>query len=454
MKAVLSEVETIVAEATPKGRGGVGVVRVSGPKVLEVAKRILGSVPKERTALFSKFLDKNDTVIDQGIALYFKGPNSFTGEDVLELHGHGGPVVMSHIIKTVLSLGARVARPGEFSERAFLNNKIDLLQAEAIADLINANSEQAARSAVRSLQGEFSRHIESLVELLIHLRMYVEGALDFPEEDIDFVKEAGIPEKLEALIQKVKIIETQAKQGALLSNGVKIVIAGKPNAGKSSLLNRLAGVETAIVTHIPGTTRDVLKENICLDGLLLQLIDTAGLRSSDDIVEQEGIRRAKLEMKHADHIIFVVDSNLEKIDLNEYPEFKDLLSSGIQITILYNKIDLQGKQMKVEQYKDHSVVYVSVKTGEGIPEFIDHLKERVGFKSTTESPFLARQRHLDAIFLAKKHLFNAQGLLENWSLELVAEEFRQAQLALDEITGKFTSNDLLGKIFGEFCIGK
>lgn len=449
--------DTIVAEATPRGRGGVGIVRVSGPKTESIAQKIIGRVPKARVAEHHGFIDSQSEVIDQGIVLFFKAPHSFTGEDVLELHGHGSSMAIDSLIRETVKLGARLARPGEFSERAFLNNKIDLVQAEAILELINANSEQAARSAARSLQGVFSKEIEALLQELIALRMYVESAIDFPEEELDFLNEGHIHTRLLKLTQRLEAITRQAQQGALLANGAKVVIAGKPNAGKSTLLNYLAGQEAAIVTDIPGTTRDVLREQIIMDGLLLQLVDTAGLRESEDKVEQEGIRRALKEVSTADHVIWVVDGEetLETDPKQLFSDWHSTLSKGTKITVLVNKIDKVQKEAALINKEDHTVIQVSLKTGAGLALFREHIVQSIGLFGAEEGNFCARQRHLDALSRAKKHFVLAE---EQWVVfkagELLAEELRLAQTALDEITGRFTSDDLLGKIFSEFCIGK
>lgn len=450
-------VETIVAEATPSGKGGVGIVRVSGPLVLEIAQALLGKVPAVRKGEYLPFLDENNETLDRGIALLFNGPNSLTGEDVLELQGHGSPIVISSLLKEILKKGARLARPGEFLERAFVNDKIDLLQAESIAELINASSNQAARCAIRSMEGEFSDIIKTLVQEVVTLRIYIEASIDFSDEDIHFLTDGRISSQLSNLITTVETIENKARQGALLSQGIKVVIIGKPNAGKSSLLNALSGYDAAIVTDIPGTTRDVLREHIVLDGLLLQLVDTAGLRNNADIVEQEGIRRALKEMANADHILLMVDGTTtnETNPFVLFPEWKDHFPKSVGITVLYNKIDKLNCSADIEKKEGYSVVRLSAKTQEGLSLFCDHLKRSVGFESFSENTLIARQRHLDAIKVAKHHLFIARSELQtSKALELVAEELRQTQLALDEITGKFTNDDLLGRIFSQFCIGK
>jgi tRNA modification GTPase len=465
---VQSEIkDTIVAMATPRGRGGVGIVRVSGSLVPQIAEQILGKTPKVRVAEHLTFLDKKREPLDKGIALFFKGPHSFTGEDVLELQGHGGPVIMDVLLQEVITSGARLAQPGEFSLRAFLNNKIDLLQAEAISDLINASTVDAARGAMRSLQGAFSVQVENVVQALIQLRMYVEAAIDFPEEEIDFLKEGSIGEKLDKIIKKIEAVTHKVRQGALMSDGVKVVIAGLPNAGKSSLLNALSGFEAAIVTEIPGTTRDVLREQISIDGLLVQFIDTAGLREEAEIVEKEGIKRALKEISLADHVVWVVDgSTLFSKDHDNltdegtvkeslWKECEGYISEEIGKTVLYNKIDKVGLAPKIQKRENYTMVFASAKTGEGIEIFREHIKEVMGFSKTTEGNFTARRRHLESLLNAQKYLREgARQLHEFKAGELLAEELREAQLALESITGRFTSDDLLGKIFSEFCIGK
>lgn len=449
--------DTIVAQATPRGRGGVGIVRISGPKTTFIAEQILGKIPKIRHAEYLPFLAENGDPLDQGIALFFKGPNSFTGEDVLELQGHGGPVILDCLIEEVVKAGARVAEPGEFSLRAFLNNKIDLTQAEAIVDLINATSKEAAKGALRTLQGTFSKNIEEIVKDLIKLRMYVEAAIDFPEEEVDFLSDGRVDSMLQDLICQTEALTTKAHQGALMSDGIKVVIMGRPNAGKSSLLNALSGYEAAIVADIPGTTRDVLRETISLDGLLIQLVDTAGLRKQADVIEKEGIKRALKEAQFADHLIAVVDGTLtnETNPRQLFPEWIEELPDNIGVTVLYNKIDDLKIPPFIEKRTGYTVVGVSAKTGEGLQAFRQHLKTQVGFSDNVEGNFMARRRHLEALGQAKKHLQEGVVQLRQFKAgELLAEELRQAQLAFDQITGKFTSDDLLGKIFSEFCIGK
>ncbi|WP_100622501.1 tRNA uridine-5-carboxymethylaminomethyl(34) synthesis GTPase MnmE [Candidatus Coxiella mudrowiae] len=448
--------KTIAALATPAGRGGIGIIRVSGPSTLHIAKKIIGFIPKPRYATLSVFKDSEGAFLDEGVALYFPKPNSFTGEDVLELQGHGGPVVMDRLLKNIIQLGARLARPGEFSEIAFLNNKIDLVQAEAVSDLINATSEQAARSAIRSLQGKFSKRINELVKGLVELRTYIEAAIDFPEEEIDFFTDKILQEKLEKLLKKVEEIETTAKQGALLRDGVTVVIAGEPNVGKSSLLNFLSGQETAIVTDIAGTTRDILRESIHIDGMPIHLLDTAGLRITQDIIEKEGVRRTKKALERADLILLMVDASqassrmIEKTLANLFSEKE----SRVLIIVIENKIDLTGEKPSKEK-SDYLRIKLSAKTGAGIEILKEHLKEVVGLETTNESNFIARGRHCDAIRRSRTFLQSAyEQLVHQRAGELAAEDLLHAQQALSEITGEFTSDDLLEKIFSKFCIGK
>lgn len=446
-------IDTIVAAATPPGRGGVAIVRISGPLVNHVATELLKKIPKPRYATYSSFLDSAGQAIDEGIALLFPGPNSFTGEDVLELHGHGGPAVVDSLIQRILGLGTRMARPGEFSERAFLNDKMDLAQAEAIADLIDAASEQAARNALRSLQGEFSKKIRVLVEALIHLRMYVEAAIDFVEEEIDFLSGDQVSQGLINVIRDLETIQASATQGSLLRDGITAVIAGQPNVGKSSLLNQLSGKETAIVTDIPGTTRDLLREHILIDGMPMHIIDTAGLRESEDRVEQEGIRRAREEITRADLVIFVMDASRQ--DEMFLSDFSTQVPEHAAVITVRNKIDLIHETPSIKTDDAHTVISLSAKESLGIELLKNHIKTVVGFNANIEGHFSARRRHLDALTRAKSFLLNGQKQLhEHRAGELLAEDLRLAQNALNEITGEFSSDDLLGRIFGSFCIGK
>ena len=450
--------ETIVAQATAPGRGGIGILRVSGPKAVEVAQAVLGKCPKPRMADYLPFKDTDGTVLDQGIALYFKSPNSFTGEDVLELQGHGGQVVLDLLLKRILQLdGIRLARPGEFSEQAFLNDKLDLAQAEAIADLIDATSEQAARSALKSLQGEFSNKVNQLVDSVIYLRTYVEASIDFPDEEIDFLADGKIEAKLREIIDQLDLVSSEAKQGSILREGMKVVIAGRPNAGKSSLLNALAGREAAIVTDIAGTTRDVLREHIHIDGMPLHIIDTAGLREATDEVERIGISRAWTEIEQADRIILMLDSsdpdsqNIEKVR----SEFLSKLPNNMPVTIVRNKVDLSGEAVGIKEENGTTTICLSAQTHQGVDLLREHLKQAMGFQTGMEGGFLARRRHLDALEKAAEHLqIGLVQLTEFHAGELLAEELRLVQANLSEITGQFTSDDLLGNIFSSFCIGK
>lgn len=450
--------ETIVAQATAPGRGGIGILRVSGPLASQVAEAVLGKCPKPRMADYLPFKDSDGTVLDQGIALYFKGPHSFTGEDVLELQGHGGQVVLDLLLKRILNVdGIRLARPGEFSEQAFLNDKLDLAQAEAIADLIDATSEQAARSALKSLQGEFSNKINALVDSVIYLRTYVEAAIDFPDEEIDFLADGKIEANLRGIIEQLDGVRREAKQGSILREGMKVVIAGRPNAGKSSLLNALAGREAAIVTDIAGTTRDVLREHIHLDGMPLHIIDTAGLREATDEVERIGISRAWHEIEQADRIILMLDSSDPDSQDSESlrREFLAKLPSAIPLTVVRNKIDLSGESVGLTEADGGVVIRLSAQTLQGVDLLREHLKQAMGFQTGMEGGFLARRRHLEALQKAAEHLqIGLLQLTEFHAGELLAEELRLVQSALSEITGQFTADDLLGNIFSSFCIGK
>ena len=450
--------DTIVAQATPIGRGGVGILRVSGPLASKVAEAVLGKTLTPRMANYLPFKDSNGETLDQGIALFFKAPNSFTGEDVLELQGHGGQVILDILLKRILEVeGVRIARAGEFSEQAFLNDKLDLAQAEAIADLIDATSEQAARSALKSLQGEFSNKINQLVDSVIYLRTYVEAAIDFPDEEIDFLADGKIEGHLNDIIQQLNGVRQEAKQGAILREGMKVVIAGRPNAGKSSLLNALAGREAAIVTDIAGTTRDVLREHIHIDGMPLHIIDTAGLREASDEVERIGIARAWEEIAQADQVLLMIDSTKQKVDefKAEWAEFLAKLPPNMPVTVIRNKVDLSGEPEGLEQLENFTLIRLSAQTKVGVDLLREHLKKSMGYQSSTEGGFLARRRHLQALEEAAEHL--ARGhvqLTQFFAGELLAEELRMVQNALSEITGQFTSDDLLGNIFSSFCIGK
>jgi tRNA modification GTPase len=442
--------DTIAAIATPPGNGGVGIIRISGTLVTEIAKQLLNKALIPRHALFSSFINDDGSMIDSGISLYFPAPASYTGEDILELQGHGGSVVLDMLLRRVISLGARLANPGEFTERAFLNNKLDLAQAEAVADLIESSTEQSARSAQKSMQGVFSAQVNELVTELTELRIYVEAAIDFVDEEIDFLTDGVVENRINRLLQSIQLIQQTAQQGRLLRDGMTVVLAGKPNAGKSSLLNALAGHEAAIVTDIAGTTRDVLRERIQLDGMPLHIIDTAGLRESDNSIEKEGIRRAHEEIQKADKILLLIDAR--------EPEAEDLLKTlpaNIDITKVYNKIDLLGIAPEIKETEDGYSCFLSIKTGEGMDLLKQHLKQSVGFNEATDNVFIARRRHIEAIRNGYQFVASALNQLQiSQAGELVAEDLRQAQMRLAEITGTVTSDDLLGKIFSSFCIGK
>ncbi len=452
---MLNNTDTIAAVATAPGRGGVGIIRVSGRGACDIAQAITGKSLTPRQAHYLPFYNAEQQELDQGIALLFKGPHSFTGEDVLELQGHGGPVVLGLLLERVKQLGARQAKPGEFSERAFLNDKLDLAQAEAIADLIEASSEQAARNALSSLQGVFSNQVHALVESLIALRIYVEAAIDFPEEEIDFISDGKVAADLNAIIAELEQLLARARQGQLVRDGMRVVIAGKPNAGKSSLLNALVERDSAIVTDIAGTTRDVLKEHIHIDGMPLHIIDTAGLREASDAVEKIGIERAWNEINQADRILLLIDAQdtIAHPDWqpeNVWPEFTDKLQHSDKVSVIYNKIDLVDGSKLPE-----NAVKISAKSGLGLEGLKQHLKDCIGYQSTTEGTFTARQRHIDALLAAEHSLqTGAEQLQAHAAGELLAEDLREAQNHLSEITGEFTSDDLLGRIFSSFCIGK
>ena len=456
--ALTSDTDTIVAIATAPGRGGVGIVRLSGASAKEIAQRIVNKTLTPRYAHFSQFTATGGRNIDSGVALFFNGPNSFTGEDVVELQAHGGPVILDMLVRECCTLGARPARPGEFSERAFLNDKIDLTQAEAIADLINSSTEQAALNATESLQGAFSKRVDALVAEVIRLRVFVEAAIDFPEEEIDFIQDGQVAMQLDNLILLLDELYLEARQGALIQEGIKVVIAGKPNAGKSSLLNALAGKDTAIVTPIEGTTRDLLREHIQIDGIPIHIVDTAGLRESEDVVEREGIRRARTEMKLADRVLLVVDDSDEPADsdislLWRGQEAQE--NTNTQVTIVRNKIDLSGNSAAISQQNDVPEVYVSAQSGAGMDLLRDHLKKTMGFVDSSEGKFSARRRHLQSLEHAHQSLkAGQQQLLGTSAGELLAEDLRLCQQQLGEITGAVSSDDLLGEIFSNFCIGK
>jgi tRNA modification GTPase len=445
--------ETIAAISTAPGRGGIGIVRVSGPGCAAVALGILGREPAPRRADLHAFRDARGGTIDFGLALYFQAPHSYTGEDVLELHGHGGPVVMDLLLARVLELGARAAAPGEFTQRAFLNDKLDLAQAEAIADLIDSGSAQAARAAVRSLDGAFSSRVRDLTEAVLGLRLWVEAAIDFPEEEIDFLADRGLAERMSDLHARFRELDTTARQGALLRDGLTLVIAGRPNAGKSSLLNRLAGYDAAIVTATPGTTRDVLRERIDIDGLPLHVLDTAGLRAGADEIEQEGIRRAEREIARADRVLFVVDA-ADATAVAAVAADLGALPGATPATVVMNQIDRIGETSRLEP-GETPLVFLSAMTGEGLDLLRTHLKQCVSYATPGEGTLSARRRHLDALRRARLHVEQAERLLtDRTGGELVAQELSDAQQALGEITGEVSSDELLGRIFASFCIGK
>lgn len=442
---------TIVARATPAGRGGVGIVRISGPGVRSIAEAVLGSCPAPRVATLHAFRDADSQTLDTGLALFFPEPHSYTGEDVLELQAHGGPVLLDMLLARVVGLGACVARPGEFSERAFLNDKLDLLQAEAVADLIDAGSRAAARAAQRSLSGEFSAAILGLNERLTALRMYVEAAIDFPEEEIDFLATEELRCRLNTVADEFTRIETAARQGRLLRDGIHVVLAGRPNSGKSSLLNRLAGYEAAIVTDQPGTTRDLVREQLEIDGLPVHIVDTAGLRETADVVEREGVRRTRGQLAVADLTLLVVDAS----DSAPVEALLAEVPTGVPVIVVRNKIDLTGESPGLDPCEEPSLVRLSARTGAGLDELRQLIKASAGFGDPVEGTVIARQRHLDSIRRAREHFDAGREQLEvNRAGELLAEELRAAQLGLAEITGEFSSDDLLGEIFGKFCIGK
>jgi tRNA modification GTPase len=453
----LTSPDTIAAITTPKGFGGVGVIRLSGPAVQIIAEEVLEKLPPPRQAKLAWFRDHRGEAIDQGLALFFPAPHSFTGEDVLELQGHGGPMVLDLVLRRLVELGARLARPGEFSERAFLNGKLDLAQAEAIADLIESGTETAARLARRTLSGDFSRRLYALIDELIRLRTYLEAGLDFPEEEIDFLADSTLGTAIGALLSQLEAVLASAQQGCLVREGLRAVIAGPPNVGKSSLLNALTGSEAAIVTDIPGTTRDLLHREIQIDGLPLHLTDTAGMHSSDDLVEQEGIRRARQEIAAADAILWVSDDsrnpdtqafNLSALDLPT--------GSPIPMVLIRNKVDLTGRKPGLTRTAERVEIALSAREGLGIEFLREHLKELAGYQGgEADGIFMARRRHLDALNRALTAMREARANLQQQrSGEFIAEDLRQAQQALGEITGEFTTEDLLERIFTSFCIGK
>ena len=446
--------DTIAAVATPPGRGGIAIVRISGPGALSIGEQIAGPLPTARQVSHRRFEDSDGEVIDEGLLVCFPQPASFTGEDVVELHGHGGPVVCDLLLARTLELGARQACAGEFSQRAYLNDRMDLAQAEAVADLIDSTTTEAARAAVRSMIGEFSVRVHVLVTALTELRIHVEAAIDFPEEEIDFLEDDALRDRLEDVCQKFDSLQAATRQGAILREGMTIVLAGKPNAGKSSLMNRLTGEETAIVTHLPGTTRDLLRERISIDGMPLHVIDTAGLRDDADLVEQEGIRRARHEMAKADRVLVVADASDWSDKMLD--EISRDLPVDVPMTLIRNKIDLVGEQAgECKAGGGVTQLNVSALTGDGIEALRHHLEKCVGFQSGESGALSARRRHLVSLEKARRHLDEGCRQLKEFKAgELMAEELRLAQQALGEITGEVSSDELLGRIFQSFCIGK
>ena len=446
--------DTIAAIATAPGRGGIGVVRVSGHAVPDIARQLLGLLPAPRYASLADFRNSSGEVLDQGLALYFPAPHSFTGEHVLELHGHGGPVVLDLLLARALQLGARAARAGEFSERAYLNGKLDLAQAEAVADLIDAGSAQAARAALQSLQGEFSRRVQAVLTALTNLRAYIEAALDFPEEEIDFLADTTLVAQADQLLQLLGQLRADSRQGQLLHDGMTVVLAGRPNAGKSSLLNRLTQTDTAIVSPVPGTTRDVLRAHIQIDGLPVEILDTAGLRTVSDAVEGEGVRRAQAAVRTADRVLLVIEDGRE--GEGEVHEILSTLPSGLAVTLVRNKIDITKRNAGYRERGDFALpeVALSAQTGIGLETLRTHLKDCMGYQHAGQGSFSARRRHLDALARTSELVDHARAELLARNGELSAEQLRLAQEVLGEITGTVTSDDLLGRIFSEFCIGK
>ncbi|MFQ5635582.1 MAG: tRNA uridine-5-carboxymethylaminomethyl(34) synthesis GTPase MnmE [Gammaproteobacteria bacterium] len=451
MSAEVAQIaETIVARATPSGRGGIAVVRVSGSDAARIARELCGMLPEPRIATFTRFSDSRGRAIDSGLALFFPGPASFTGEDVLELQGHGGPVVCEMLVERVLDLGARLARPGEFARRAFMNDKLDLSQAEAIADLIDSGSRAAARAAARSLEGAFSAAILELNTKVTELRVFVEAAIDFPDEDIDFLGDAELHARLDDVGAGFDRLDKTVRNGRLLRDGIHVVLAGRPNAGKSSLLNALSGYDAAIVTDVPGTTRDLVREHIDIDGLPVHIVDTAGLRDTGAAIEREGVRRAMEQLSTADHALVVVDAHAGHDSACVRGELPD----GLSYTVVRNKIDLTGETPGISA-NEQNVLAVSALTGAGMDDLRAHIKRCVGFEADGEDMITARQRHVDRLRAAREHFESGRArLVEDRAGELMADELRQVQNALAEIVGEFSSDDLLGEIFAGFCIGK
>lgn len=446
----MSQADTIAAVATPPGAGGIGIVRVSGSAACTIGRQLTRKRLRSRVVHFSTFFDAAGSALDRGLSMFFPGPASFTGEDVLELHAHGSPVVLNLLLRRVCELGARQARAGEFSERAFLNGKLDLAQAEAIADLIAAGSEAQARAALRSLEGEFSARVRSIFDALVRLRAWLEAALDFAEEEIDFLSAPQLRGELEQVRTRATDLLAAAQRGAVLRDGLHVVIVGRPNAGKSSLLNALAQSDRAIVTAIPGTTRDVLRETVQLDGIALTLVDTAGLRESDDVIEREGIRRAHAELERADVVVLVTDTENVSTDRKLLPP-----TTTAARLIVHNKIDISNEAARIESASaSETLLWLSARTGAGLPLLRSELARRSGGASASDGAFSARTRHVQALQRVNVHLTLAHDQLAQRAAELAAEELRQAQQTLGEITGEFSSDDLLGAIFSTFCIGK
>ncbi|HET6804129.1 MAG TPA: tRNA uridine-5-carboxymethylaminomethyl(34) synthesis GTPase MnmE [Frateuria sp.] len=446
----MTDTDTIAAIASAPGAAGIGVVRVSGARVPAIAQALLGRAPDPRHAHLAAFHDGDGTLIDRGLLLHFPAPHSYTGEHVLELQGHGSAVLLDLLLKRVCALGARLARPGEFTERAFLNGKLDLVQAEAVADLIAARSEAGARAALRSLDGVFSQRVHALLDALIALRVHVEAAIDFPEEEIDFLADPAIARQLGALRDQLAELMIETRRGVRLADGLKVAIAGRPNAGKSSLLNALASSERAIVTPVAGTTRDVLRETVNLDGVVLELADTAGLRHTEDQIEREGVRRARAELARADLVLLVTDAAHARDDL----DLLDELPASLARLVIVNKIDLDAQPARAETHGGLTHLWISARTGAGLDLLRAELKSRAGV-GAGEGAFSARRRHVAALERMQAHLDHAAAVLDaSHAGELAAEDLRQAQHALGEITGSYTSDDLLGAIFGSFCIGK
>ncbi len=449
--------DTIAAIATAPGKGGVGIVRISGERAAKIGETIATVLPPPRYAEYRPLKNIAGETIDHGIVIYFKAPHSYTGEDVFEIQGHGGPVVLNLILQAAVALGARIAAPGEFTERAFINEKMDLAQAEAVADLIESTTEQAARAANRSLQGDFSKTIHALLDSLIHIRLYIEAALDFPEEEIDFLSDTQLHQRMQTLQTDMASVMKSVRQGQLLREGMTVVILGQPNAGKSSLLNALSGSDTAIVTDIAGTTRDVLQQQIHIDGLPLNIVDTAGLRETDDVVEVEGVKRAWRAVQDADRVLLLVDarkgiSEADQKIIAELPEDCDY-------DVIYNKIDLlqdypHNEQSRIIPDKHHTAIYLSAANNDGVDLLAQHLEKSIGYEQNSEGLFTARQRHVDALSIANQHISLAAEQLNASAGELAAEELRLAQEQLSKITGVFSNDDLLGEIFSSFCIGK